>query len=84
MVPQDAPEQPEPLRLQVTLVLDVPVTLAVNCFWVPATTWADAGDTVTATGGITVTVAVFDLLGSATVVAVTDTCAGEGTAAGAV
>jgi hypothetical protein len=42
------------------------------------------GEIDTETGRITVTVAVLDLVGSATDVAVTDTCAGEGTAAGAV
>jgi hypothetical protein len=42
------------------------------------------GEIDTATGGITVTVAVLDLVGSATDVAVTDTWAGEETAAGAV
>ena len=31
MVPQVAPEQPVPLKLQFTLVLDVPATVAVNC-----------------------------------------------------
>jgi hypothetical protein len=31
IVPQVAPEQPAPLRLQFTAVLLVPVTVAVNC-----------------------------------------------------
>jgi hypothetical protein len=42
------------------------------------------GEIDTETGRITVTLAVLDLVGSATDVAVTDTCAGEGTVPGAV
>jgi hypothetical protein len=82
--PQVAPEQPVPLRAHVTAVLDVPVTLAANCCVFPTTTSAATGEMVTATGARTVTVADADLLGSANEVAVTLTCAGLGTAAGAV
>ena len=62
----------------------MPVTAAVNCCWAPVTTCADVGETVTATGGMTVTVAVADLVLSATEVAVTVTCGGFGTVLGAV
>ena len=62
----------------------MPVTVAVNCCWPPVTTCAVVGETVTTTGGITVTVAVADFVGSATEVAVTKTCGGFGAAAGAV
>jgi hypothetical protein len=84
IVPQVAPVQPLPVRLQETAVLDVPVTILVNCCWAPAITCAVDGETVTTIGGMIVTVAVDDLVGSATEVAVTDTCGGEGTDDGAV
>jgi hypothetical protein len=48
------------------------------------TTFAVVGEIVTATAGVIVTEAVLDFVGSATEVAVTDTCAGLGTADGAV
>ena len=84
MVPQAAPEQLLPLTLHVTPVFGVPVTVALNCFWVPATICAVFGEMLTTTGGTTVTVAVSDLLESATDVAVTKTWAGLGIAPGAV
>jgi hypothetical protein len=84
MVPQVKPEQPLPLILQVTLWLLVPVTLAVNCLYAPVTTSAVDGVTVTTTGGTIVTAADCDLVGSATEVAVTETCAGLGNELGAV
>jgi hypothetical protein len=65
-------------------VFTVPVTLAMNCCFPPVTTPAEAGDTETATGGNTVTVAEADLLASACEVAVTVTVGGVGTALGAV
>jgi hypothetical protein len=84
IVPQALPEQPLPLTLQVTLVLDVPLTVAVNCCVFPATTCALPGETLTTIACRMVTAAVADLLVSATEVTVTLTCAGLGTAAGAV
>jgi hypothetical protein len=48
------------------------------------TTCDAVGEIVTATGGMIVIEAVADFVGSATEVAVTDTCAGLGTADGAV
>jgi hypothetical protein len=83
MVPQADPVQPAPDRLQVTAVLVVPETVAVNCWCAPVTTLAVAGDTETLTGMI-VTVAVADLLESACEVAVTLTVDGLGTVVGAV
>ena len=76
--------QPLPPTLQVTAVLAVLITAAVNCCVFPATTDAVAGETPTSTEGRIVTVADADLLGSASDVAVTLTCAGLGTVAGAV
>jgi hypothetical protein len=48
------------------------------------TTCAVVGEIVTDTAGVIVTEAVLDFVGSATEVAVMDTCAGFGTAEGAV
>ena len=84
IVPHPVPLQPEPLRLQMTAVLLVFATVAVNCCLPPIGTVAVAGETVTPTGRLIVTDAVADLVGSATDVAVTKTCAGLGTAFGAV
>lgn len=84
MVPHAAPVQPFPATLQVTEVFVAFCTVAVNCCWPPVGTCAVEGEIDTETGAITVTVAVLDLVGSATEVAVTDTCAGEGADAGAV
>lgn len=84
MVPQAVPVQPAPLRLHDTAVLAVPVTVALNCRWALVATCAAVGEIVTPTGGIIVTEAVADFVGSATEVAVMDICAGLGTAAGAV
>jgi hypothetical protein len=71
------------VRLKVMPVLDVPVTVAVNCCCAPTVTVAVTGERLTAIGGTTVTAAEFDLVGSATDVAVTEISAGLGTAEGA-
>jgi hypothetical protein len=62
-----------PLADQLTAVLELPVTVAVNCCEAPSCKDTELGATDTATGGaeVTVTVAVADLLLSATLVAVT-------------
>jgi hypothetical protein len=73
IVPQAAPVQPLPMMVQVTAVFAVFATVAVNCRWPPVITFAVVGEIVTATGGMTVTEAVADLVGSATEVALTDT-----------
>src|SRR5271156_1451059 len=84
MLPQALPLQPDPVRLQVTPVLLVPVTVAVNCRWSSVTTCTFVGEILTATGGTTVTAALADLLLSPAEVAVTVSVAGLGTALGAV
>jgi hypothetical protein len=56
---------------QVTLVLLVPVTVAVNCWVPPVARDADLGDTEITTGAETVTVAEADWVVSAALVAVT-------------
>jgi hypothetical protein len=83
IVPQAAPLQ-LPLKLQVTAVLLVFFTVAVNCWWAPVTTCALTGETDTETPAMTVTVAVADLVESATEVAVTETSGGLGILDGAV
>jgi len=83
-VPQALPEQPAPLRLHATAVFVVLTTVAANCCVFPATTFAVVGEILTITGRTTVTVALPDFVESATEVAVTVTCAGLGTAPGAV
>ena len=75
---------PVPAILQFTVVFAVLATEAVNCCLAPVRTRAVGGVTDTATGGITVTVAVADFAVSAADVAVTNTCAGVGTVDGAV
>ena len=82
IVPHAAPLQS--LRLQVTAVFVVFFTVAVNCWLAPVTSWTLAGETVTTTAGTIFTVAVADLAGSATDVAVTETNAGLGATDGAV
>src|SRR5579863_8351006 len=71
------------LMLQVTAVLLVPVTVAVNCCWPFAVRVAVDGLTDTATG-LRVTVAVADLVVSATLVAVMVTVCAEEIVPGAV
>jgi hypothetical protein len=66
--------QPAPLKLQVTAVFDVPVTVAVKDCMLAAETETFAG--------LMFTLAEADFVGSATLVAVTLTVAGEGTLGG--
>src|SRR5713226_367845 len=74
-----------PLTSQVTAVLGAPFTDAVNCCVPKFATLAAVGDTLTEVGGpVTVTVADADFVESACEVAVTVTCGGFGTVAGAV
>ena len=84
MAPQVAPAQPVPETLQFTAVFVVPVTVAVNCCLLPVSKLGANGETETAIGSTTVTVAEADLLVSACEVAVTLTVAGVGTEPGAV
>src|ERR1017187_2383161 len=61
------------LSVHVTAVLEVPPTVAVYCWvWVAARV-AESGVNEIVTGGLSVTVALADLVGSATLVAVTVT-----------
>jgi hypothetical protein len=69
--------------LHATAVFDVPVTDALNCCVVPVDIAALVGLTETATTGTTVALAEADLVGSAALVAVTVTVAGEGATEGA-
>ena len=72
------------LSVQVTALLEAPPTVAVYC-WVWATARvADSGVNEIVTGGVRVTVAVADLVGSATLVAFTVTVCAVATLAGAV
>jgi len=61
------------VAVQVTLVLLVPITVAVNCCVPPVTSEAEVGETETDTvaGAVTVTVADADLVLSETLVALT-------------
>jgi len=75
-----------PFTCQVTAVLEVPVTVAVNCCVFATCTDADAGatETLTCAWAVTVTAADADLVVSACDTAATVTVAGLGTAEGAV
>src|SRR6185437_2888281 len=73
-----------PLTLQVTAVLLAFLTVAVNCWVAPGFNCTCTGATATVIGAAMVTWAEPDLVASAWLVAVTVSCAGEGTAAGAV
>lgn len=86
MVPQMVPAQPKPVTLQVTAVLLVPVTAAVNCCCAPVFSWTLAGATVTLTwfDEMMVTVVDPEAGGFSTEVAVITTDAGLGIAVGAV
>jgi hypothetical protein len=83
MVPQFAPLQPAPDTTHETLVLDVPVTVALNCCLLPAVIDTLVGVTLTETLFPIATLADADWLGAATLVATTVTLAGEGATAGA-
>src|SRR5437762_8079343 len=86
IVPTVALPPVTPLTCQVTAVLLVFCTVAVNCCVPPAPTVADTGEIVTRTtaAGVMVTCAEADFVGSACDTAVTATVAGFGTTAGAV
>ena len=76
-----------PFTCQVTAVLALPITVAMNCLVVKFATVAVCGCTLTCTAeavAVTVTIAESDFVESACDVAVTVTVAGFGTEAGAV
>ena len=85
-VPQDEPLQPVPVKLHTTPVFGVPFTVAVNEFVAAVETEALVGLMLnkTAVAARIVTFAKADLVGSATLVTVTWSVAGEGTLDGAV
>jgi hypothetical protein len=85
-VPQEAPLQPAPVRLHVTAVFVVPVTVAVKESVLAVGTTALAGVMLskTAAAATRLTFAEADLDVLATLVAVTRTVAGEGKVTGGV
>jgi hypothetical protein len=85
-VPQVVSAQPDPVIVQVTAVLEVPVTVTVNCWCPPVPICSDVGEIETATDvpELMVTVADPDFVGSDNNVAVTATMGGFGAWAGAV
>jgi hypothetical protein len=85
-VPQDDPLQPAPFRLHTTFVFVVPATVAVKELSPAAGTEALVGlmPSIMATAVTTVTLAEADLVGSATLVAVTWSVDGEDAPDGAV
>jgi hypothetical protein len=86
IVPQDEPLHPAPLRLQLTVVFEVPVTLALKSCMPEVGTEALVGVMLnkTATAATIATFAEADVVRSATLVAFSVTVAGEGTLDGAV
>src|ERR1017187_3551248 len=72
------------LNVQVTAVLVAPPTMAVNCWLCKAANVAEGGVREMLTAGLSVTVALADLLESATLVAVTVTVWALAIEAGAV
>jgi hypothetical protein len=86
MDPQEEALQPAPVKLHATAVFVVPVTLAVKESVLATGTETLVGLMLskTAVAATRVTLADADLVGSATLVAVTLRAAGEGTFAGAV
>ena len=85
-VPHVTPAQPKPVTLQVTAVLLLPVTAALNCCWAPVFSWTLAGEIVTPTCVPDEIVTVVDpnIERFKREVAVTTTVAGLGAVAGAV
>jgi hypothetical protein len=75
--------QPTPDIAQVTAAFEVPVTLALNCCVPPAGTDALVGVTATTMVGTIMMFAEADAVGSAMLVTVTATLAGEGATGGA-
>src|SRR5271168_3506513 len=82
--PQLEPVQPVPETPHDTAVFALPVTCAENCTEAAGASLAEVGEIVILTTGTTVTVALADLVGSATEVAVTEKNGGLGGAGGAV
>ena len=84
IAPQPEPLHPVPETLHDTVVFELPVTCTENCWEAEGRSFAEVGEIVILTPGTMVTVALADLAGSATDVAVTDKNEGFGGTAGAV
>jgi hypothetical protein len=83
MLPQARSLHPVPDMLQITRVLELPLTVAVNCNCAPGFSWAEGGDTLTEAPATSVTVANAEADGSACAVAFTVTVGGVGKSVGA-
>ena len=84
IVPQAEPVQPAPATVQLTAGFAVLPTVAVNVLVALTSSVTVAGESATVIAASTVTAAAAVLVGSAWLVAVTVTAAGDGTAEGAV
>ena len=84
IAPQLEPVHPVPEMLHDTAVFELPVTCSENCWEAEGRSFAEVGEIVILTPGTIVTVALADLAGSTTDVAVSDRNAGFGGADGAV
>ena len=84
IAPQPEPLHPVPETLHDTVVFELPVTCTENCWEAEGRSFAEVGEIVIFTPGTMVTVALADLVGSTTDVAVTDKNEGFGGTAGAV
>jgi hypothetical protein len=83
-LPQADVLNPLPDMLQITGVLELPLTLAVNCNRALGFSWAEGGDTLSEAAATSVTAAEADADGSAVAVAFTATLGSVGRVAGAV
>jgi hypothetical protein len=84
IAPQLEPVHPVPEMLHDTVVFELPVTCAENCWEAEGRSFAEVGEIVILTPGTIVTVALADLAGSTTDVAVTERNGGLGGTEGAV
>jgi hypothetical protein len=84
IAPQLEPLHPAPEMLHDTVLFELPVTSTENCWEAEGRSFAEVGEIVILTPGTMVTVALADLVGSATDVAVTNKNEGFGGTAGAV
>ena len=84
IAPQLEPVHPAPEMLHDTVVFELPVRCTENCWEADGRSFAEVGEIVILTPGTMVTVALADLDGSTTDVAVSDRNAGFGGTEGAV
>src|ERR1700722_16007754 len=78
IAPQPEPVHPVPEMLHDTVVFELPVTCTENFWEAEGRRFTEVGEIVILTPGTIVTVALADMVGSATDVAVTDRNAGFG------